>query len=79
MLTRELELHVVMDNYAGCKRVEIRNWHTSKPVRQGPFRPDVGVMVEPGRGLVRHHRTPSHPTRYLRLSPRVDRQDLRIH
>lgn len=48
MLTRELELHVVMDNYAGCKRVEIRNWHTSKPVRQGPFRPDVGVMVVPG-------------------------------
>ena len=51
----------------------------SKPTHQGPLHPDVGVMVEPGRGLVRHHRTPSHPTRYLRLSPRVDRQDPRIH
>ena len=75
----EQELHLVMDNYAAHKRIEVRHWHTSKPVYQGPLHPDVGVMVEPGRGLVRHHRTPGHPRWYLRFSPRVDRQDLRIH
>lgn len=76
---RELELHLVMDNYAAYKRVEVRHWHTSKPVYQGSLHPDVGVMVVPGRGLVRHHRASGHPRRYFRFSPRVDLQDLRIH
>ena len=54
-----------MDNYAAHKRVEVRNWHTSKPVYQGPLHPDVGVMVEPG-GLftdsVAASKTPSQGT-----------------
>ena len=72
------EFYLVVDNYVAYKRVEVRHWHTSKPVYQGPLHPGVGVMVEPGRGLVRHHRASGHPTRYLRFSPRVDRQDPRI-
>ncbi len=33
----------------------------------------------PRRGLVRHHRTPSHPPRHLPLRTRVERQDPRLH
>ena len=31
MPTRKLELHLVMDNYAAHKRVEVRNWFTANP------------------------------------------------
>jgi hypothetical protein len=35
--------------------------------------------AQPGRGLVRHHRTPSHPSRQLPLRPRPDDQDPGLH
>ena len=34
-----------------------------EPTDPRPLHPDLRVVAEPGRGLVRHHRTPSHPPR----------------
>ena len=73
------ELHLVMDNYAAHKRVEVRDWLAANPRIHVHFTPTSGVVAEPGRGLVRHHRTPSHPPRHLRLRPRPQRQDPRLH
>ena len=39
------------------------------------FTPDLRVVVQPRRDLVRDHRTPSHPPWHLRLGPRADDQD----
>ena len=47
--------------------------------RPRPLHLDLGLLAEPGRGLVRHHRTPSHPPRQLPLRPRAQRQDPRLH
>ena len=36
-----------------------------EPTHPRPLHPDLRVLAEPGRSLVRHHRTPSHPPRHL--------------
>ena len=64
------ELHLVMDNYAAHKRLEIGTWLAANPRIQVHFTPTLRVMAEPGRGLVRNHRAPSHSPRHLPLRPR---------
>ena len=36
-----------------------------EPAHPRPLHPDLRIVAEPGRGLVRHHRTPSHPPRHV--------------
>ncbi len=75
----ERELHLVMDNYATHKRPEIKTWLADQPAYPSPLHSHLGVVAEPGRGLVRHHRTPSHPPRHLPLRPRPHDQDPSLH
>ena len=52
---RELELHLVMDNYAAHKRVEVRNWLTANPCIKVHFTPMSGSwlnLVEVWFGIV---------------------------
>ncbi len=44
-----------------------------KPPRQSAFHAHIGVVDEPRRGLVFHHRTPCHPPRHLPQRRRADR------
>ena len=39
-----------------------------QPAGARALHPDPRLLDEPGRGLVLHHRTPSHPPRHLRLA-----------
>ena len=41
--------------------------------------PALGLLAEPGRSVVRHHRTPSPATRSVSKCPRAQRQDPRLH
>ena len=50
-----------------------------EPADHRALHPDLWVVAEPGRGLVRHHRTPSHPPRRVPFSPRPDDQDPGLH
>ena len=59
------ELHLVMDNYAAHKHAEVTRLARGEPADPRALHPDLRVLAEPGRGLVRHHRTPSHPPRHL--------------
>ena len=72
-------LHLVMDNYATHKRDRDPRLAGREPAHPGPLHPDLGVLAEPGRGLVRNHRAPSHPPRHLPLRSRPQRQDPRLH
>jgi transposase len=63
------QLHLVMDNYATHKRPEVKAWLVANPRIHVHFTPDLGLLAEPGQGLVRHHRTPSQPPRCLSLRP----------
>lgn len=42
-----------------------------QPAHPRAFHTDVGVLAQPGRSLVRHHRTTGHPPRDLRQRPRT--------
>jgi hypothetical protein len=64
------ELHLVMDNYAAHKKVEVRDWLAENPRIRVHFTPHFSLVDAHGRDLVRHHRTPSHPPRHLRQRPR---------
>ncbi len=61
----DTELHLIMDNYAAHKRIEIREWLAVNPRVHRALHPDLGQLAEPRRGLVRDHRAPSHPPRHL--------------
>ena len=45
-----------------------------QPADPRPLHPDLRILAQPGRGLVRHHRTPGHPPRHLHLGPRAHRR-----
>ena len=74
-----IELHLVMDNYAAHKKAEVRDWLAGEPADPRPLHPDQRLLAQPGRGVVRDHRTPSHPPRQLRLGQRPQRQDPSLH
>ena len=73
------QLHLIMDNYAAHKHPKVKAWLAANPQDPHPLHPDLRIVAQPGRGLVRHHRTPSHPPRHLRLRPRPDDQDPGLH
>ena len=50
-----------------------------EPAHPGALHPDIGILAESGRGLVRHHRTPSHTPRQLRLRPGANDQNQGLH
>ena len=62
-LTPDVELHLVMDNYTTHKHAKVKAWLAANPRVTVHVTPDLQLLAEPGRGLVRHHRTPSHPPR----------------
>jgi transposase len=72
-------LHLVMDNYAAHKRIEVRDWLAENPRIQVHFTPDLGVLAQPGRSVVRDHRAPGHPPRHLPQRARPDHRDLHLH
>ncbi len=73
------ELHLVMDNYAAHKTRRGPRLARGQPPHPRPLHPDLRVLAQPRRGLVRHHRTPGHPPRQLRLRQGPQRQDPRLH
>lgn len=50
-----------------------------EPANPRPFHPYLGIVDEPRRSLVRHHRTTSHPPRHLPKCSRAHRQDSGLH
>jgi transposase len=51
------QLHVVLDNYATHKHAKVQAWLSRHPRVQ--LHPDLRLLAEPGRGVLRHHRAPS--------------------
>lgn len=49
-----------------------------EPTDHGALRTHLRLLAEPGRGVVRHHRTPSHPPRHVRISQRTQRSHPRL-
>ena len=75
----DVELHLVVDNYAAHKHPAVNAWLAANPRVVVHFTPAPRLVDEPGRGLVLDHRTPSDPPRNLRLGERPERQDPHVH
>jgi hypothetical protein len=73
------QLHLIMNNYAAHKYPKVRAWLAAYPRIHIHFTPDLRIMAESGRGLVRHHRRPSHPPRRVSLRPRPHDQDPNLY
>ena len=73
------ELHVVLDNYHTHKHADIKAMAREAPAGHAPLHPDLGLVAEPGRGVLRHHHPPGHPPRLVRQRPRTRRRDPGLH
>ena len=71
----------VIADTVGVSRPTVNLWRDryAEPTDHRALHPDLRILAEPGRGLVRDHRTPSHPARDLHLGPRPHGQDPRLH
>ena len=74
-----VKLHLVCDNYATHKHPAVTAWLARNPRITLHFTPTSRIVAEPGGDLLRDHHPPSHPPRHLRLGPRADRGDHRVH
>jgi len=73
-----VKLHVVCDNYATHKpRGDLLAGPQSPD--HAALHPDLRVVAEHGRDLLRDHHPPSHPPRHLHFSRRTDRRHHRVH
>ena len=73
------DLHLVMDNYATHKRVEIRHWLQANPRIHVHVTPTSGSwlnLVEVWFSIIDR---PSHPPRHSPINPRPHDQDPRLH
>ena len=68
--TRGVQLHLVCDNYATHKHPAVKAWLAQQPADHPALHPDLGVLAEHGRDLLRDHHPPGHPPRHLRLASR---------
>jgi hypothetical protein len=75
----DVELHLVMDNYATHKTPEVMVLAAVAPEVPSALHPDVGVVTESRRGLVRDHRQAGHPPWHLHQRERPQREDPAIH
>ena len=73
------KLHVVLDNYHTHKHDDINQWLAKNPRITLHFTPDLGLLAEPRRGLLRDHHPPSHPPRILRERPATRHRHPRLH
>ena len=73
------QLHVVLDNYHTHKHAEINAWLGEEPAGHAALHPDLRVLAEPRRGVLRDHHPASHPPRLLRQRQGTRHRDQRLH
>jgi hypothetical protein len=74
-----LDLHLVMDNYAAHKHPAVKAWLAASPRVHVHFTPTHASWMNLVDVWFFPDRTPGHPRRHVRLRPRSQRQDPRLH
>jgi hypothetical protein len=74
------QLHVVVDNYATHKHQRVQapagpGLASQASPRAAALHPDLRLLAQPGRGVLRDHRTPGAPPRRLRQRRRTGGRD----
>ena len=73
------ELHVVLDNYHTHKHADIAGLAGEAPPGHAALHPDLGVMAQSRRGVLRDHHPPGHPPRLVRQRPGARGRDPDLH
>ena len=72
-------LHIVCDNYGTHKHPKVKGLASQEPADHPALHPDLGLMAEYGRDLLRHHYPPSDSPRHLHLGQGPHRRDRDLH
>ena len=72
-----VKLHIVVRQLRHPQTPEGAGLAGPQPADHAALHPDLRVLAEHGRDLLRHHHPPGHPPRQLRLRQRPDRRDPR--
>jgi transposase len=59
----DLDVHLVIDNYATHKHAAVRAWLAARPRYHAHFTPTYAVLAEPGRAVVRARHPARDPSR----------------
>jgi transposase len=70
----ELEVHLILDNYATHKTPTIKKWLQAHPRFRAALHADRRQLAEPRRALVRRADPPQDQTRHPPLRPRAQRR-----
>jgi hypothetical protein len=73
------QLHIVCDNYGTHKHPNVQAWLDQEPPHHAALHPDLGVVAQPDRDLLRHHHPASHPAWHLHLGQGPHRRDRDLH
>lgn len=65
-----LDVHLILDNYQTHKTPAVKRWLARHPRFQPALHPDLGILVEHGRTLVRRARNQEDQTRIAHDRPR---------
>lgn len=74
----ELDLHVIVDNYATHKHPKVKLWLARHPRFHFHFTPTYSSWLEPGGDLLWDHHQTGHPARLVFQRQRPRRQDRRL-
>src|SRR3712207_6839428 len=72
-------LHVVVDNYATHKHPAVRAWLKHHPPGAAALHADLGIVAEPGGGLLLHHHPPGAAPRQIADRGRPHRRHRALH
>ena len=61
------------------KHPAVQAWLAKQPADHAALHPDLRVLAEHGRDLLRHHHPPGHPPRHLHLGQGPHRRDRDLH
>ena len=73
-----LDIHLIIDNYATHKTPAVKRWLKKPPALPHPFHPDIGLLAQHGRALLRRDHPKTHPARRLQKRRRVGAGHLRL-
>ena len=72
------KLHIVCDNYATHKHPSVQKW-LARPAGHHALHPDLRIVAEHGRDLLRDHHPTGRPPRHLHLGEGPHRRHRHLH
>ena len=71
----DLDVHLIVDNYATHKHAKVKAWLAQRPPVPYPLHPHLCLLAQSGGTLVRTHHAKSYPAGVVLLSETTHQQD----